>query len=109
MNQQNKKQDEPAKQETETFWKNIWENQVKHNTNADWLKDLEQDYSQDQVQENIRITEKGPKKKERVRKMKSWRAPGPDMVHGYWLKKLTATAPKVSCTNEPTHPNWKPP
>ncbi|XP_025766930.1 uncharacterized protein LOC112848110 [Oreochromis niloticus] len=27
---------------------------------------------------------------ERVSSMKSWTAPGPDMVHTYWLKKLTA-------------------
>ena len=106
---ENNKQDEPPKQETETFWKNIWENQVTHNTNADWLKDLEQDYSQDQEQENIRITEKDLK--ERVRKMKSWRAPGPDMVHGYWLKKLTALHQRLATQMNQliqtgNHPEW---
>ena len=27
---------------------------------------------------------------ERVSSTKSWTAPGPDMIHTYWLKKLTA-------------------
>lgn len=27
---------------------------------------------------------------ERVPNMKSWTAPGPDMIHTYWVKNLTA-------------------
>ena len=27
--------------------------------------------------------------KEQVKKIPNWKSPGPDGVHGYWLKKLT--------------------
>ena len=29
--------------------------------------------------------------------MKNWTAPGPDMIHAYWLKKLTSLHKRLAC------------
>ena len=31
----------PDAKESRTFWASIWDNPVNHNSNADWLKDVE--------------------------------------------------------------------
>ena len=35
--------------------------------------------------------------KERIRKMVKWKAPGPDGVHGYWIKMLVSMQEKIAC------------
>ena len=43
--------------------------------------------------------------------MKNWTAPGPDMIHAYWLKKLTSlhirlTYQMEKLVTEGDHPSW---
>ena len=43
--------------------------------------------------------------------MKNWTAPGPDMIHAYWLKKLTSLHKRLAChmeklATEGDHPSW---
>ena len=43
--------------------------------------------------------------------MKNWTAPEPDMIHTYWLKKLTPLHKRLACqmeklTTEGDHPSW---
>ena len=43
--------------------------------------------------------------------MKSWTAPGPDMIHSYWLKELRALHDCLAAQMEQllmngTHPDW---
>ena len=40
----------------------------------------------------------------RVMQIKNWTAPGPDMIHAYWLKKLTSI--QKSLSTEGNHPSW---
>ena len=100
---------EPPKAETERFWKDIWEKEATHNTTAEWLKELQRDHQQQPEQEPITIT--GTDLGQRLQRMKSWTAPGPDMIHAYWLKKLTSLHNRLACQMqqlllEENHPAW---
>lgn len=78
----------PPRLETDKYWKSIWEKDATHNSNARWLLDLRADHSNLPEQGPITITVADVQ--ESVSSMKSWTAPDPNMVHAYWLKKLTA-------------------
>ena len=55
--------------------------------NAEWIKTAEVELSGQKMNE-VSITLALLKK--HVKKVKNWTAPGPDQVHGYWLKTLSA-------------------
>ncbi|XP_076733794.1 uncharacterized protein LOC143414044 [Maylandia zebra] len=107
--QGNNKRTAPPRLETEQYWKSIWEKDATHNGNAQWLVDLRADHSDLPEQGPVTITVADIQ--ERVSSMKSWTAPGPDMVHAYWLKKLTALHERLAAqmnqllVNE-RHPEW---
>ena len=45
--------------------------------------------------------------KERIRKMANWRTPGPDGVHGYWIKMLEGIVFHLqSCLTKSEVPDW---
>ena len=100
----------PPKRETEMFWKNIWEKETTHNNQADWLEKLKKEHNTKITpQENIIITEQDLKYK--TRQMKNWRAPGPDMLHAFWLKQLTSLHNRMAkqmnqLLEEGSHPEW---
>ena len=73
---------DPLRAETEQYWKSIWEKEASHNTRAQWLVDLRADHSNLPEQDPVTITMADIQ--ERVSGMKSWTAPGPDMIHTYW-------------------------
>ena len=58
-----------------------------HNEEAEWLKELKKERVEAR-QEDIVIT--AEMATARSKKIPNWKAPGPDGVQGYWLKKLTA-------------------
>ena len=83
----------PDKEKTREFWSGIWEKDVKHNESADWIQKVAEEL-QSNKQHN---TDKTPTKiKERIRKMANWKAPGPDGVHGYWIKMLVSTQERIA-------------
>ena len=45
-------------------------------------------------QQNIDIAP--TKIKERVRKISNWKVPGPDGVHGYWIKMLVSMQERIA-------------
>ena len=65
----------------------MWSKEKYHNTNAEWLNDVKQEYAHVQEQEQLLFTTE--KVKEKVTRIKNWKAPGKDEIHGYWLKHLT--------------------
>ena len=72
------------------YWhKGIQEKEASNNTHAQWLVDLREDHSHLQEQNPVNITMAHVQK--RVSGMKSWTAPGTDMIHSYWLKKTPCT------------------
>ncbi|KAI3368084.1 hypothetical protein L3Q82_026902, partial [Scortum barcoo] len=74
---------ESPRLETEQYW----EKEASQNINTHWLVDLRADHSNLPEQEPVTIT--AADIQEKVSSMKSWTAPGPDMTHTYWLRKLT--------------------
>ena len=83
----------PDAAESERFWSTIWGNEAQHNRDAQWLKDLREEC--DKVnQQGITITLETVT--ERVKKIPNWKAPGPNGVQGYWLKKLTSLHDRIA-------------
>lgn len=100
---------DPPRLETERYWKGIWEREASHNTDAQWLVDLREDHSNLPEQNPVTITVADIQG--RVSGMKNWTAPGPDMIHAYWLKKLTALHERLAAQmnqllRDGTHPEW---
>ena len=79
---------DPPRGETELYWKGIWEKESSHYIHAQCPVDLREDHSHLPEQDPVNITMVDIQ--ERVSGGKSWKASGPDMIHSYWLKKLTA-------------------
>ena len=94
---------DPPKAEMEQYWKSVWEKEATHNTNIQLLVDLQTEYSN--------LPDQDPDIKKIMSKMKSWTAPGPDMIHTYSLKKLTAlheclVTQMNQLLRSGTHPEW---
>ena len=77
----------PDAEESQQFWRDIWGKEVLHNENAEWLKEMKKERVEAR-QEDIVIT--AEMVTARSKKIPNWKAPGPDGVQGYWIKKLTA-------------------
>ena len=60
--------------------------EVSHDERAPWLDEVEQKFSTIKAQEDINITVEDIRIG--VSKMVNWKAAGPDLVLGYWFKKL---------------------
>ena len=74
--------------EESRFWKEIWDNTKEHNKEVKWLKGLKREKSYVK-QDNVVITIEMVRTQ--CRKIPNWKAPGPDGVQGYWIKKLDAS------------------
>lgn len=95
--------------EATTFWRKIWSEEVIHNEQASWLEQVEQEFSAIEVQEDINITMEDIRTG--VSKMANWKAAGPDLVQGYWFKKLPGLHPRLQlhlqdCVRQGNVPEW---
>ena len=82
------KQTSPNKEEVSKYWKDIWSVSVHHKSEAAWLQNIHDDNEALPTQSSIHITEDDVKRK--LNGMANWKTPGPDKVHIFWLKKLSA-------------------
>ena len=99
----------PDPTEITTFWRKIWSEEVSHNEQASWLEEVEQKFSSIEVQEDINITVEDIRTV--VSKMANWKAAGPDLVQGYWFKKLSGLHPMLQlhlqdCVRQGNVPEW---
>ena len=102
----------PDAEESLRFWSNIWDNGDQHHNNeAEWLRNLkEEKHKAGLKQENVGITAEQVTKQ--CRKMPNWKAPGPDGVQGFWLKKITSCHERIAIqlnsmlNKEATLPLW---
>ena len=76
------------RKKTRELWSGIWEKNVKHNESADWIQNVAKEMHSNK-QQNIDIAP--TKIKERIRKV-----PGPDNVHGYWIKMLVSMQERIA-------------
>ena len=84
----------PDAADSQKFWSDVWDNPVTPNEDAEWLKELEEDLRDIDLQQNIVIDEL--KVFSKVRKIPNWKSPGPDGVQGYWLKNLTSLHQRIA-------------
>ena len=102
----------PDAEESLRFWSDIWDNGGQHHNNdAEWLRNLKEEPNKaGPKQENISITAKQVTKQ--CQKMPNWKAPGPDRVQGFWLKKITSCHERIAIqlnsplNEEATLPLW---
>ena len=77
----------PSKQNVETFWKGIWNNPSECNvTGVDWMKEFKSNYCLNATQKLYEIDKMTIDKA--INKLKPNKAPGRDMITGYWYKQL---------------------
>jgi len=81
------KETSPDKDEVVAFWRNLWDSPIGHAVEAPWIGKVERSWRAVSAQREFKISVTMLCKQ--VRKMKSWKAAGPDGVHAFWLKQLT--------------------
>jgi hypothetical protein len=77
----------PDQKEAVHFWSELWSNPVEHLRSAKWIEEIKKDTSKIETQPMIDIG--AEKVAQATRRMKNWKASGPDQLQGFWLKKLT--------------------
>ena len=107
--QTHQKNEAPNAGEAREFWSDIWNKEVKHNSETTWLKDVEHAWSEIDLQSDVELSLKDVKLG--ISRMKNWKAPGPDGVRGFWFKKFTSVHPAITkvlekCLVEGTVPEW---
>ena len=72
--------------EVKKFWWNILEQEVKHNEDAQWIKDQEEELQQinqmewkDLTVEELRVN---------MTRAANWKSPGPDRLPNFWIKQF---------------------
>lgn len=73
----------------EQYRKSIQQKDTTRDSNAQCSVDLRADHSSLSERDPLSIT--AADIHESVSSMKRWAAPGPDIIHAYWLKKLIYT------------------
>ena len=83
----------PDADESKIFWSGIWDNEVYHHKEAEWLKHLKEEKGEGR-QDDIVITTGMVLLQSK--KIPNWKAPRPDGVQGYWIKKLTSLHERIA-------------
>lgn len=73
-------------EDAERFWSNIWSNPAQHNNQAQWINDVKEWGKENLRMSPIDITSKSVL--EAIEKLQNWKAPGPDQIHNFWLKRF---------------------
>ena len=82
----------PEKHETNEFWRDIWEKDVTHRMDAEWIEGIETEIDiRTPTQQDISVSIEILKKQ--IKKLPNWKSPGPDGIQGYWVKNFTSIQP----------------
>ena len=102
-------QDSPEAEQCKALWEGIWGNEVSHNNQAKWLQEIRKE-------EEIRIRQRFYEittntVRNQLKKMPNWKAPGPDEIHGYWLKNFKGLHGRIAqhlqqCLQDQQAPGW---
>ena len=99
----------PDAAKSKAFWEKLWSEEVDFNREATWLGDIRLRMREvrpmEDVVVDIDLVKRG------IGRMANWRAPGPDMVRGFWFKKLTSlhqviTGALQECVERGEVPGW---
>ena len=99
----------PDAAESKKFWEGIWSVEKRHDDGASWLGDVREQMRDVKQMDDIVVETEGVQRV--IRKMSNWKAPGPDMVRGFWFKKLTSlhsvlTDALKECVQRGEVPGW---
>jgi hypothetical protein len=100
----------PQKHEVEEFWKSIWCQQGSYTENDAWLGELQSSYCKNANQSNYEIS--SVIIEEVISKLHNNKAPGPDLIVGYWYKMLNfhrqslCKLYKLTFIGDADVPNW---
>ena len=70
------------------FWKKILEKEVKHNKQAEWLR--EEEIAQENLQGDEWREFEEVELKNTIKVLQNWKSPGIDKIHNFWLKYLVS-------------------
>ena len=74
---------QPNGEEAKEFWSKLWDNPVRYKEDAEWLKEVELELENVNIQENVEITKEDVTKQ--LRKMPNCKAPKLDGIQEFWL------------------------
>jgi len=75
----------PPQEETLQFWRSLWSTPKFYNKEASWL--VSQPHSSCTMDfQGIQCDDF----KYALKQIPNWKSPGPDFIHGFWVKKLTS-------------------
>ena len=78
----------PERNQVLHYWKGIWENEVKHNDKAKWIREVEDELND--VNEMTWNDIQPAEVTDAIKKTANWKAPGPDGIQNFWLKYFKA-------------------
>ena len=77
----------PNGEEFQNFWEEIWRRATTHNSSAEWIKRIDKMERETKQSEMNRHKER---LKVFLKKLLNWKTQGPDGVHGFQIKNLSA-------------------
>ena len=78
------------------FWQNIWEQEVKHSENAQWIKDQEEELQQIMQMEWKKLTVE--ELRVNMTRAANWKSPGPDRLPNLWIKQFRSLHKPMAAT-----------
>ena len=84
----------PDAERSKALWSSILSESKVYNDQADWRYDIEENLGTIRKQETLAVTEAMVEMQ--IKKIPNWKAPGPDRIHGYWLKFIKAVRPVLA-------------
>ena len=98
----------PDSEESKKFWSEIWSQPGKHRKDAEWLRRLKDEVK---VVKQHKVAINLGKLRKVLSKMPNWKAPGPDLVQGFWLKNFVSLHWRLAdqldrCLSEGSVPEW---
>ena len=98
----------PDAAKSKAFWEKLWSEEVDF-TRGSWLGEIRSRMEKVEPMEDVVIDIDTVKRG--IGRMTNWRAPGPDMIRGFWFKKLTSLHRAVTdalkeCVQRGEVPEW---
>jgi hypothetical protein len=88
--------EQPHLEEVESYWKSLWEEKLKHNEEADWIRREEREKEETNNMNWIPIGTM--ETTSLLSKTNNWKSPGIDQIPNYWLKAFPATHSYITKT-----------
>ena len=100
---------QPEPSAAREFWESIWGKTFEHRKGAEWVQTVKDELRHVPQQEDMEITEEVFKKV--IGRLRPWKAPGPDDVQAFWIKRFTSLHVRIchqlnTILNTGTPPDW---